>query len=189
MKEQRNIRYAKNLKVVMNVFFWFGMIVTGIGVAAACTLPFLPERWFETSSGAFSLDEVIRYSIDGAEAVNLQSVYVLISVSASIFACGIGMICRQLKAILQTVQDKQPFVPDNAHRIRVIGLIFLAGAFIVRGVQALVAYAIIDAFGIEDLSVNYSIDFALVIASFLMIVLAEVFRYGTNLQQDVDATV
>lgn len=92
-------------------------------------------------------------------------------------------ICLQLRRILSTLADGDPFVPENAPRLTRIAL---AVAFmeVARYAAALVLQAFTEVGGLR-LSVNLA-AWAAVVALF---VLSQVFREGARLREDQKMTI
>jgi hypothetical protein len=105
----------------------------------------------------------------------------------------VGLIAfYQLKRILQNVADKSPFVMENANRMRILGLSIIGGAFLAF-VQGMIMGPML-AGGITlpgvDLATRPAFrEFYTAGIGFVVLLLAEIFRYGIRLQEEADLTV
>lgn len=95
-----------------------------------------------------------------------------------------------LRKIVISVGNGEPFIEANVRRIRAIGIITVAAEFIrglgVLAIQAWVADSVKT--GIF-MTVDVRWNLAILVLGAVIISLAEVFRYGMQLQSDADLTV
>lgn len=100
----------------------------------------------------------------------------------------IALFLGQLRGVLRTLQGGSPFVADNAIRIRNLGLLVF-GYELLR-ILTVVFYA--DPF-IErshaNVATSITPDFAYVFFGCLLLVLAAVFKQGTDMQAELEHTV
>ena len=100
-------------------------------------------------------------------------------------------IAGQLRAVVRTVRDGKPFIALNATRMRRIGWGLIIGelttAIVVFGESA---YAM-QHFSIEGLRLSARPDFSVfaIVQGMIVLVIAEVFRAGTRLEEDQSLTV
>jgi len=97
----------------------------------------------------------------------------------------------QLRAVLRTVRDGQPFVAPNATRVRRIGIAVIAGEVVRTAiVYAENRYAMThfraDGLGFEA---HVEPDVFAIVLGLIILVIAEVFRQGTRLDEDQSLTV
>lgn len=140
------------------------------------------------------MDGVIRYNLSfAAGAVTPQSANTILKqmlFSIVVFAAVYGAISFYLSGFLKAVENGVPFEKKNARRIFSIGLIFLVGSLFVGTAQASTANVIIHAMGLtEAMTVNYSANSTMISTGFLMLILSSIFRYGSYLQDEYDATL
>jgi hypothetical protein len=131
-----------------------------------------------TGTGTLS----IRASAGVAAAVLL----VLLAVLALIL-----LVVRQLRALVADIGAGTPFGPDSARRVRLIGAAIVAadaGRALVVLVASLWAGAHVHLPGLA-FAVSFPLQVTPLGAGLLLIVLAEVFRRGSALQQDHDLTI
>lgn len=140
------------------------------------------------------MDGVIRYKLtfavgavtpDQAVAIFRQMLFSIV-----IFATVYGAISFYLSGVLKAVENGIPFEPKNVRRLSSIGLIFMVGSLFVGIAQASTANVIIHAMGLTDaLTVNYSFNSLMMVSGLMMLILSGIFRYGSYLQEEYDATL
>ena len=100
-------------------------------------------------------------------------------------------VLTKLRAIFRTLRDGKPFVPQNANRIRKIAYAVIAGEL----AQALVGYAgnrhVMTHFSARGLQFDArpDVDVFPIVGGLIILVLAEVFRAGTRLDEEQSLTV
>jgi len=99
---------------------------------------------------------------------------------------GVIFICLQLRRILLTLADGDPFVPENARRLSRIG-IAIAAMELLRVVTVLVVSAVPTLVGDEP--PRLSTQFILWISVAALFVLSQVFREGTRLRDEEKMTI
>lgn len=189
-------KYAHNLKIVMNVFYWVAIIAACGSLLAAVVIKLMPDSFFILSEKSmehlgFSLDGLIKYNLDNAAllGLNLKNIYITIMImSTSIFILIIPIL-KQLVLILKTVEENRPFAIENARRISIFGFILIISSFLIPIFEFFVASTMIDILEIQNVSISYTVNASLILAGFLMFVLSGIFRYGSYLQHEYDETV
>lgn len=129
----------------------------------------------------------------GVEAVNKSFenitpfMALISSVSVIIVAAVFLIIVKQLRYICKTLVTGDPFVPDNARRLRTIWIAVAAGE-ILRLCSTFVISRISQ--GTEEMSV-VATDLRIYVWFMVLalIILAEVFREGARMRQDAKLTV
>lgn len=101
------------------------------------------------------------------------------------------LFLKQLRGILNTLDSRDPFVSENARRVRTIGILLLVATF---GQSLLVLIVT----GYADASLNpvgfaldghLEFDFTQLFAGLSVLVLSEVFRHGTKMREEQELTV
>lgn len=98
---------------------------------------------------------------------------------------------KQLRDIVRTIDQQDPFVSANARRVRMIGVL-IVGFAIARGTTQLALSGYADAMVVPtgfNLDGRLEIPFGLLIAGIAVMVLSEVFRHGTRLREDQSLTI
>ncbi len=101
-------------------------------------------------------------------------------------------VLHQLRKFLQALSIKQPFIKDNARRLRIV-----AGALIVcellQGVVCSCCNTYVDSLSelqhFEIISGRSVLNLEIVFFGFILIVIAEAFRCGAELKEENDLTV
>ena len=167
---------AAVLSLIVRVIFWlsiifgaFFFVIIGLGLFGSL------------NGGALNLPLVQALAQDVAPG-RLVAVLVGIVVAAS----GIAYICSQLRRILSTLAEGDPFVPENGPRLTRIA-IAIALIEIVRTVATFVIAALVDVGEGSQATIN--INLALWGAVIVLFILAQVFREGTRLREEEKMTI
>lgn len=176
MSEHQTSSMAAILSHVVLAIFWLA-IITGVVGALAIGLGVLGSL----NGGAITLPfgEV---TADGYSATQFVTAFI----GLVVFAGGIAFVCGQLRRILTTLAEGDPFVPENAPRLMRIAmalglievirncvvLIFVAAGMLGQGVGA-----------------KFTINPALWGAVIVLLILAQVFKEGTRLREEEKMTI
>lgn len=100
------------------------------------------------------------------------------------------IILKQLRAICQTLVVGDPFVPQNAQRLRIIW-IAVAAAEILRLFSGLLVSFIMGGSSVDNKNVEFTLDLRISVwfLVFAFIIFTEVFREGARLRQEQKLTV
>lgn len=201
----RSIEYLKKYGKLVKVLRILSRVIFGLSASAVAIL--LPLAIYLSVNKNWSIgmgvpenlrlgftNGVIRYNlalIAGAVTPEQASAIVVqILFSIVVFVSVYGAISYLLSGVLGAIENGEPFQRNNAGRIFSIGLIFLGGSLFVGTAQASAANVIIHAMGLtEALTVNYSANSIMIVAGLLMLILSGIFRYGSYLQEEYDATL
>ena len=167
---------AALLSLIVLVIFWLsiiigvvGFLVFGTGLLGSLNGGALKLPWVEALADGVP---------PGRLAVGLLGIVV--------FAVGIAYVCNQLRRILSTLAEGDPFVPENGPRLTRIA-VAIALIEIVRTVATMIISATVD-LG-ENYTVNISLNLAVWGAVVVLFVLAQVFREGTRLREQEKMTI
>jgi hypothetical protein len=163
-----------------------------VGLAVPAAFRIEPETHHVTSS-PFGFENVhleeargsLRFS-PRSSAVVAESAVLLIAVLALIM-----WVLGQLRAVFRTLRAGQPFVAANATRIRRIAYAVIAGEL----ARALLAYVgmhyAMTHFSIQGVrfEARPDVNIIAIICGLIILVIAEVFREGTRLDEDQSLTV
>jgi hypothetical protein len=96
-----------------------------------------------------------------------------------------------LRAVLRTLRDGQPFVAANATRVRWIAWAVILGEFVRSAVVYFESYYALTHFSAGGLSFQArpEINVFAIINGLIILVIAEVFRAGTRLEEEQSLTV
>ena len=176
MSEPRKNSMAAFLSTVVTVIFWLA-IVFGLFLFVILSIGLLGSL----NGGELDLP-LVEARADGVPAGRIVAALV----GLAVFAPGIAYVCAQLRKILSTLADGDPFVPENAPRLTqiaiAIGLIEL-----IRIVSVLVLAATVD-LG-DGYVANININLAVWGAVIVLLILAQVFKEGTRLREEEKMTI
>ena len=176
MSETRKNSMAAVLSTVVTVIFWlaivlgtFLFIILGIGLIGSL------------NGGEVDLP-LIEARADGVPVGRLVAALV----GLVVFAPGIAYVCSQLRRILSTLAEGDPFVPENAPRLTRIS-IAIALIEAIRMGSVLILAATVD-LG-EGYVANININLAVWGAVVVLLILAQVFKEGTRLREEEKMTI
>lgn len=134
----------------------------------------------------------VRLSVSGEEPWPIR---IWLVVGSCVWVVGALLLflflLKQFRSILDTVEAGDPFVPENVGRIRRIGLLVILGAFfhpLSMGCFSALTDALFVVEGI-DLSVRFSLNVSAFVAGLSLLVLSEIFRYGTTMREEQSLTI
>lgn len=167
---------AAILSIIMTVVIWsvvilglFAFVVLGIGLSAS-----LNEGSLDLPIGAAASD------------ISPQT-FVFSMLSLAVIAPGVIYVCVQLRRILTTLAEGDPFVPDNAQRLTRIAI-----ALAVMEIASIIFVLCMRSFVPEsdaDLRPPLSINLVVWAGVAALLVLAQVFREGTRLREEEKMTI
>lgn len=114
--------------------------------------------------------------------------HVTVISAAMLWAIVSGLILYLLRAVIGSVRTGDPFTSANTRRLRMIGLIVLIGGPLGDLITPLITQMVLDPTGI-DTPFQLSFSPTLPLVGLGVLVLAEVFRHGVRLREDVEATI
>lgn len=176
MSDTRKNSMAAVLSTVVTVIFWLAIVlglilffILGIGLLGSL------------NGGEIDLP-LVEARAEGVPAGRIVAALV----GLVVFAPGIAYVCAQLRRILSTLADGDPFVPENAPRLTQIS-IAIALIEIIRMCSVLVLAATVD-LG-EGYVANLNINLAVWGAVIVLLILAQVFKEGTRLREEEKMTI
>ena len=176
MSEPRKNSMAAFLSTVVTVIFWLAIVLGGF-LFVILTIGLVGSL----NGGEIDLP-LVEARADGVPAGRLVAALV----GLVVFAPGIAYICAQLRRILSTLAEGDPFLPENAPRLTriamAIGLIE-----IIRMCSVLVLAATVD-LG-EGYVANININLAVWGAVIVLLILAQVFKEGPRLREEEKMTI
>lgn len=181
-----NSKIYRVLHFLVNVGLWISI---GMSVIYLVLLLFIPD-FLTGSSSCLSFNGFVLTNdiIDiKSESYNLFSL-------ANVTNMGIGILCIwMVRNIVNSLGSCSPFTSANVKRIRIIGWTLLVGTYL----QQLINYSFADKLnhsyiqrGLDPLiKARFTIIPDGVMLAFIILLLAEIFKYGCTLQQEHDTTV
>ena len=106
-------------------------------------------------------------------------------------AIGLAYVVFLLRSVLQAILQGDPFAPENTVRIRRMGYMVLLVGFLKATVEYLAAREILNQLTIVEptLSLPSPFEAEVILASLLILVLAQVWSYGMELERDRALTI
>ncbi len=155
--------------IILIVLGWAGFIFSAAVLAFAV--------FIDLSGGEF-----VRPGFEGYVPVTTGTYFVGIAILFIVFT-GIILMARQLRRILKTLIAGDPFVPENAGRLRSLALI-VAGMEIARSAIGLAA-RLLD----MPVATGFPVNLAAWVAVIILWVLAHVFAEGARLREEEKMTI
>ncbi|NBB15409.1 DUF2975 domain-containing protein [Caulobacter sp. SLTY] len=159
-------------RVMLKIFIVLN-VIAGIGVALGLVGSFI----FEVGLMDYYRERVID---DGLVILALRGILLL----AIPFFAAIYVLLTRLLAIVETVGAGDPFVPENAARLKTI-----AWCILVMQVFNLAAGAFAAVIKSADAHIDWDLDFNGWLMVVLAFVLARVFEEGTRMRNDLQAMI
>ena len=160
------------------VYLIMGLIAFAGAVLAVVSVV-LPFYWTE------ALAEITTEN-PGLDPANLLP-WLLVVFALGILLMGlIWTIMRRLLAIIDSVEDGNPFLRANAVRLKAIGWLMVA-VQIIGLPLAVAAGRAADMFGESDTGVDFSLNG--VLAILLVFILAGIFERGAEMREELEGTV
>jgi hypothetical protein len=117
-----------------------------------------------------------------------------LAINLVLLVCGLGLVLwvlSQLRALFRTLRNAQPFAAANATRVRRIGWAVIGGELLRSGMMFFESYYAKTHFIADALRFEARPDLSLfvIVNGVIILVIAEVFRTGTRLDEDQSLTV
>ncbi len=123
-----------------------------------------------------------------------ESRRVIVALGGIVFLAQLALalfFLRFLRQIVWSVEEGDPFVSQNAKRLRMMGVIMIASAFVGALLKFAVsgyADAVLRPTGF-NLDGHFGLDFNTIILGLSVIALSEVFRIGTQMREEQQLTI
>jgi len=207
---QENIRIIKErasvMQKIIRVIFIIGVILTFVGLIVSVFLFFSSPERFSVSKGSldwssrytltngsyffinipFKMIQPIDYSIDSnlliAIYVAITSLFSVL-ISASFILYGLNQV---LKILDSTVNDITPFIMDNVKSLKKLAYTIIIYSVAVDFLVSLLFTAFVTKI---PPSITTPTIHSEVLIGGLILVIAEIFKYGVFLQKEFDATL
>lgn len=189
------------IKRISQVMYYLSVVlyILGIAVLILATLFFaiqffLPDDLFAAKQEHFiiTIDNVIYFSMntDGMNSpVNLKPLLQIALPFALVLLAFFVVGVKQVMEILKSVARDNPFDESNSGRLYRVGQILLIASVVVSAGRVVVYNQIIGMMKLSDVRTNFSVNVTLLLTGLLVLILAGVFKYGSYLKSEYDATV
>ncbi len=180
------------LHVVLKLAWYLGLIAVGLLVVLQVYFLVGLIRGSDQFPGSLQIETpglVFRFTDGMPEPARTQFVLMLI-LYLILLAVGL-LVLYQLRKIFATLAGETPFTGENVRRIRIIGIAVIAGSLlstVAHFMLGIYISNIVQMPGLE-LYANFKVDISGIFLGAVVIILAEVFRYGARLQEEQDLTI
>ncbi|MCA9916529.1 MAG: DUF2975 domain-containing protein [Anaerolineales bacterium] len=127
------------------------------------------------------------------ESAQVDSVGTAVEIIVWLLMLGIptGFILVVMRRIFGSMESGSPFIPANVNRIRWLAGLLLGTAVLAQIVQARIGELLLTNIRSSGLEIIYrfELDPTILVIGLIILSLAEVFRYGLELQAEADLTV
>jgi serine phosphatase RsbU (regulator of sigma subunit) len=152
----------------------------------------------------FQLDQVshpIVSARQGVQAVSITGAHATLAITGPVSSLGFAglgfaiialgvvlFVLNRLRAIFRTLGDQNPFVVSNAARIRMIGVVLVFGALASTAFNAWFSSRVTREISMAGLTFqrDWSVDRGAIFAGLILLILAEVFRLGSEMKGDLE---
>lgn len=134
--------------------------------------------------------ELVAEAGEAVQAFPAFSIALIFAIMVAGFVLGF-MFFGKLRHIINTVSEGDPFVPENADRLNLMGWLGL-GIYALTAALSVVALSIGDwASEIDgaDFDIDVGIDLQALLLIIILFILARVFKHGTAMRDDLEGTV
>ena len=175
----RNLNDNRILRITKLLVYLIMGFVGIAGAVLALTSAALPIFWTE------AVAEIAKEN-PGADTSTLLPWMLMIFALGLIILGLVWTMMRKLLAIMNSVEDGNPFVTANAIRLRAIGWM-MVGIQIVGLPLAVAAGNVADMFGQNDVGIDFPLN--AILAILLVFILAGIFERGAEMREELEGTV
>lgn len=187
---------CSNLNTFMNAVFNIGVILGVVWLLGSIALIFLPSSGFDNAYNNIDSENLswlyhISFFSISSLPISIEKVFYpkSLSIIANFTALSkyglLMMIIYYIKKILNSIQcSHTPFILDNADRLKYIGILTIIKSIVPNLVACLPVERVV-----KFNNCNFFKGFSFIFVGVLMLIFAHIFRYGCQLQQDIDETL
>ncbi|HSK95916.1 MAG TPA: DUF2975 domain-containing protein [Euzebyales bacterium] len=168
-------------------------VVQGWGPTVEMPLHFTPDPTAHEISGPIAGMRNARIE-DAAGTLRFEAHPAVVLGALAIALMGVVVVLvvlHQLRGLVATLSAGTPFVLANARRLRVVGLAVIGSELATVGVKLALSLWATHNLTVQGLTIRWEFrpHIAVLLLGALILLIAEVFRVGTRLQQDHDLTI
>lgn len=215
MSTPQNLKLTRFVKILLDIIFWLLVLVCAFLVLWIALSPLVlnvidvPITASVPVAIGVGDEPQFEVAVAGAEAKWVQAAYVeeaqgtlrlettdwviiLVSNLAKLLtAIGLTYVVYLLRSVLQAILQGDPFTTENTVRIRRIGYMVLLVGFLKAAVEYFAAREILNQLMVVDppLSLPSPFEAEVILASLLILVLAQVWSYGLDLEREKALTI
>jgi hypothetical protein len=209
----RNIKLARVVKVLLDLIFGTLVIAMGLLIIWIFISPLLLERFdvpgtaslpvaigsdsqFDVNFSNSPQNEIRNAYVEEAQGIlrieTTSWIIVFFSNAAQLLTgIGIAIVVNLLRLFIKDTLNGEPFKPENGNRIRKIGYLVLAMGFLRPFTEYVAANEILNRLPVAHPIVSPPSPFKveMILVSLLILVLAQVWSYGWELERDRALTI
>jgi hypothetical protein len=215
MSTSKNLKLTRVVKILLDVIFGLLVFVCAILVLWIALSPFImnvsdiaitssvpvaigsgDEPRFDVKVAGAESKGIRAAFVDEAQGIlRLETTdwsFIFVSNLAKLLtAIGFAYVIYLLRSVLQAILQGDPFAPENTVRVRRIGYLVLAVALLQATVDYFAAEMILAQLVIVEpaLSLPSPFEGEVILVSLLILVLAQVWSYGMELERDKALTI
>lgn len=190
---EKSKKLVNVLHILATVSFIFSLVVTallfaGLIVSQFIELPALSSEFFNSS---FIFDNTFKFNLSFVEGGDLRPVFNRVMITGVLALGYLSGASYLLKLILANVKADNVFVEENSKYIKYFGYSLIVFSAIMSGMRFFVASAIMNVIDFPGghFGANFGFDFQTIFIGLIIVLLSQIFAYGTHLQNEYDATV
>jgi hypothetical protein len=185
---------ASTIKMLLTGSWYVGVFLLGVLVIASIYIGLFTEDSvpdvIESNLVVQSMGLEIEFSSEIVEPITkLTFMFTILSIAPLLVL--IVLIIYQLRKIFETLVNENPFVEDNAKRLKNIGIFVILTSIVQTILQSYVGKNLVQAIRSPHVQIRTMIEFDMVVIflGVIFIVLAEVFKIGAKMKEEQDLTV
>jgi hypothetical protein len=190
---EKNKRLVSILHGFTNFGFYFSIIVAALLVAGTIVLQFvpLPEVGNGFLQSRFVLDNSFTFEFSLRDNADFLPVLTRFLVTSVVAILSVTAMTYFLKEILGNVKEDKVFVEQNSLFIKYLGYTLIGTSLVVGVLRMWATMGLMNIINFPGghFGANYSPSLETIFIGLIIVVLSQVFAYGTHLQNEYDATV
>jgi hypothetical protein len=215
MSTTQNLKLTRFVKTLLDIIFWLlvfvcvflvlwialsPLVLNVIDVPITASVPMAigagDEPQFAVEVANAESKGIQAAFVEGAQGtLRLEttdwSIILISNLSKLLVAIGLAYVVYLLRSVLQAILQGDPFAPENTVRVRRIGYLVLLVGFLKAAVEYFAAREILNQLTIvvPPLSLPSPFEAEIILASLLILVLAQVWSYGLDLEREKALTI
>lgn len=190
------VKIASVIITFLHYVFWVLLVAGVIGLIG---ILFIPESNLLIIPAQLEQFPTHQFFVDSEEIFAFESIMLKPSLlwgTFNIALLSLGMIygTKWIKASLKDSKDSKPFSDENVSRLFKLSYLIMVAGVVVPLLNSLFMNSLINnvtgsVFASEYADFHYSLDLRVIFGGLLIYILANIFAYGSYLQEEVDGTV
>lgn len=215
MSTAQNSKILKTVKVILDIFFWLLVVasilmllwtvlspvvmrLTGIPITASVPVTIgqgVDPRVEVAIAGAETKDNHMAFIDDAQGTLRIETrdwyLNFISNIPKLVTGFSLAYLAYLLRSIVISIQQGDVFTKENVVRVRRLGYLVLGVALVQASLEYLAAYEFFRMLEIisPPLSLPSPFEASTILASLLILALAQVWSYGLELEQDRALTI